>query len=50
MKLRSLIATLLLLSGFQFLHAQDNEACLECHSDPSFTTERGGKQVRLLWI
>jgi predicted CXXCH cytochrome family protein len=47
MKPRALIAVLFVLSGLQILSAQTKEACLECHSDPGLTTERGGKQVSL---
>lgn len=45
MKIKWLILTFLF--GAQFLLAQTKEACLECHSDPGLTTERGGKQVSL---
>jgi predicted CXXCH cytochrome family protein len=47
MKLSSFISALLLLGGFQFLSAQDKEACLECHSDAGLVTERGGQEVSL---
>lgn len=47
MKARNLLPALLLLGSFRILLAQDREACLECHSDPSLTTERAGKQVSL---
>jgi predicted CXXCH cytochrome family protein len=47
MKLQSLEIALLVLTASGILSAQTNEACLDCHSDPGLTTERGDRQVSL---
>ena len=47
MKVRGIALAFLFSGCAAILHAQDKAACLECHGDPGFTTERSGKQVSL---
>ncbi len=39
------LGLVLILAGFLF--SAENEACMECHSDPELTTERGGQEISL---
>jgi cytochrome b subunit of formate dehydrogenase len=45
--IRILILTFIFALQGVLLIAQDNESCLDCHSDPDLETERGGRTVSL---
>lgn len=41
------LVAVFLIIFFNLSYSQDNELCLDCHSDPTLTTEKNGKIVQL---